>query len=624
MTPDARYTPISDYGVIGNLMTSALVSRRGSVDWCSLPHLDSPSVFGAILDADRGGRFLVRPAGTDIGEQRYIEHTNVLETIYDFDAYGIVVTDFMPLRGMLALCEDPDTESAIYRTVSCDRGEAEVDVEWSPRFDYALGETRISWDGHVAIAGSGEETMRLSGLREPPRIDPGIRGDVLSARIRLREGESVTFVSRYGDEEPPERNVGALLAETVHSWREWVHDRRAQRRWAGEWVEHVIRSELVLKLLTYPRTGAIAAAATTSLPEEIGGARNWDYRFTWVRDSALTIQALMSVGHRGEALDFLAWLSGAAAATNEFPHGLRIMYGLRSFHAAAEETLDHLEGYRESRPVRIGNAAVAQRQHDVYCELLAAAFEFVRRGQRLEPELRSMLSRVADEASVSWRDPDEGIWEVRTGPRHFVFSKVMAWVAFDRAVKLHERGAIRGNVRRWAEERDAVHEEVLKKGFDEQQGCFVQSYESRALDAANLLIPVMGFLPGDDPRVQGTIDRTMQQLTVNGLVYRYLSDDGLPGHESTFVICTFWLVDALVLAGRFDEARAIFAGVAKRVNHLGLYSEEIDAKSGAFLGNFPQAFSHVGLINSVLYLSRHDPETAPMGEEDSHTVVNEE
>ena len=600
------YAAIEDYGVIGNLRTAALVAMDGAIDWCCMPELDSPSVFGALLDARIGGRFVVRPAGPYEVEQVYVSDTNVLETRFRAAAGQVTVTDFMPLRGSIVGCDDPETRDELHRIVHCDSGTVDLEIEWSPRFGYAAEPTRIERVAHGYLAVQGRAHAVLGGL---PSIDARLESDTLGSVVRavgtIRAGSRWTLVMRYGSRDAAHSDeLGArALSETIATWRNWVSVPTSDRSWARDCVPMVIRSELALKLLTHPTTGAIAAAATTSLPESIGGVRNWDYRFTWIRDAAFTVQALMAVGHRAEALDFLSWAERAAMSKDDV-WGLQIMYGLRGETELPERTLDHLSGYRNSAPVRIGNAAARQRQHDIYGELMAAAHRFSTSGGMLEPDLLSFLSRVADQASVAWPLPDEGIWEVRREPRHYVYSKVMVWVALDRAIRLTMQTAMRGNVARWTRERDAVHQAVLAQGVDPDLGAFIQAYGSSALDASNLLIPIMEFLPAHDPRVLRTIDLTLERLTDRGMVYRYLTDDGLPGSEGAFGLCTFWLVDALALCGRVDEAWNLFGGMAQRANHLGLYAEEIDPRSGAFLGNFPQAFTHIGLINSVLYLAR--------------------
>ncbi len=655
------YTPIADYGVIGNLRTVALVSRAGSIDWCCFPELDRPSVFGALLDRERGGRFRVWADGAGRAEQRYEGGQNVLVTSFITDAGRLAITDFMPLRGPIAGTGARGAPE-IHRVLHCESGEVDVNVEWAPRFDYARAEVQIRRVPGGALAMAGAESMELDGLptgNEPPQPSPGSMeaalavpdaaadcrivdeggAPTLRASFHLSGGERVALVTRYtggrgADRDTEDGTAPApaaadarhdvaeslrLLTDTGEAWRGWVHhcERPEECVFTGPWHDQLVRSGLVLKLLTHPHTGAIAAAATTSLPEEIGGVRNWDYRYGWIRDSAFAAQALYALGHRAEALGFLEWAQRAAAQGGTRPTRLQIMYGLHGETGLAETILPHLEGYRASRPVRVGNAAAAQRQLDVYGELLSAAYELLRLGGTIAPELWRFLSSVADEACEAWRHPDSGIWEIRAEPRHFVYSKVMAWVALDRALRLADRFGLQGKVTQWRRERDAIREAVLTHGYDAAEGAFVQAFGTTALDASNLLIPLVDFLPADDPRVQGTIDRTLERLTVNGLVYRYLNDDGLPGGEGAFGLPTFWLVDALALSGRLDEARALFEGAAARANHLGLFAEEFDPSTGEQLGNFPQAFTHIGFINSALYLARaegrHASVPAPTG-----------
>jgi GH15 family glucan-1,4-alpha-glucosidase len=599
------YAPIADYGVIGNLHSAALIALDGSLDWCCLPHLDAPSVFGALLDAERGGRFRVSPVGAFEVDQAYVRDTNVLETRFRAAGGQVTVTDFMPLRGSIVGCDDPDTRPEIHRILHCDAGAVELAIEWSPRFGYAEEPTLIHRGAKGFVAVQGDARAALGGLEAAGTITSETLGSVVRARVCLESGQRLALVMRYGSEDARHSVDDACrsLRETIATWRDWVSVKSSDRSWAGASEPQVIRSELALKLLTHPSTGAIAAAATTSLPESIGGVRNWDYRFTWIRDAAFTVQALMAVGHRAEALDFLAFAERAAMARDDL-WGLQIMYGLRGETHLPERELLHLRGYRNSRPVRIGNAAARQRQHDIFGELMGSAHQLITAGGMLEPDLLSFLSRVADQASVVWPSPDEGIWEIRREPRHYVYSKVMAWVALDRAIRMTMRSALRGNVARWTRERDAVHRHVLDNGYDPELGTFVQAYGSHALDASNLLIPVMEFLPGDDPRVERTVDLTLERLTDRGMVYRYLTDDGLPGSEGAFGLCTYWMVDALALRGRLNEAWELFDGMTRRANHLGLYAEQINPQSGEFLGNYPQAFTHIGLINSVLYLAR--------------------
>jgi pentatricopeptide repeat protein len=616
--PPGVYPPIEDYGAIGNLRTVALVSRYGSIDWCCLPQLDGPSVFAAILDHARGGRFLCAPAGeASRGEQRYIDGTNVLETAWDTGSGRLTVTDFMPLRGSIIGTGDPPTAPHVHRVLRCPAGECEVCVEWAPRFDYARATVAITAaDGQVTAEGGGERLVLL-GLPVEPHIEDGDHGPLARAKFTLRAGESVALVTCHGpagDTAAP-GDWEAVLEHTCAAWREWESSRENPELcdFAGRWQPLLDRSGFALKLLTYPRTGAIAAAATTSLPEHIGGVRNWDYRYTWIRDASFTADALVALGHRCEAIAFLEWaerFSMRADGTGD----LSLMYTLDGDPEIPEEELPHLAGYRNSTPVRIGNKASQQFQLDIFGELLDAAHELVRLGADVDDELWEFLTHVADQACARWQEKDFGIWEVRSEARHFVHSKLMVWVALDRALRLSRRLGRSGNVDAWRASRDAVRASILENGWDPERGAFVQSYGSRALDAANLLIPVVGFLPAGDPRVQSTIDRTLEELTENGLVFRYRAedaDDGLPGHEGAFGLTTFWMIDALALSGRLDEARTMFDGMARRANHVGLYSEELDPRSGRFLGNFPQAFTHIGLINSAIYIAHAEGRAIP-------------
>jgi GH15 family glucan-1,4-alpha-glucosidase len=617
--PGDGYLPIEHYGAIGNLHTVALVGRNGSIDWACLPDLACPSVFAAIVDRRRGGFFRLAPVRWESSRQRYLEDTCILETSFEAEGGRVRLTDFMPLGGDIVRAGAPRTEPEIYRLAQCDEGEVEMELEWSPRLDYARTRVEVERRGGRFLARGGEHGLWLIGAPGEPEVGEGEGGPVVRSRFRLRAGERVALVTRDagGDlhrdrDEPPSVTLDGIrerMEETRAAWTRWARHNGASEveEWAGRWTGLVRRSALTLKLLTHPETGAIAAAATTSLPEEIGGVRNWDYRFCWIRDAVFTAQALYALGHRNEARDFLHFAERSAQQAGTKEWGLQIMYGLHGETELPEECLDHLEGYRGSRPVRIGNGAATQRQLDVYGELLEAAHELVLHGDDLPPDQWRFLASVADEACAAWHHPDQGIWEIRTDGRHFTYSKLMVWAALDRAVKLAGKGKIEGDVERWGRTRDTVKDVTIRRGYDEELGSFVQAFGWKALDASNLLIPVHGLLPPTDPRVLGTIDRTLERLTENGLVYRYDPEeakDGLDGGEGAFGLCTFWLVDALALAGRVEEAREIFEGIAERASPLGLYAEQIDPESGAFLGNFPQAFTHLGLINSALYLAR--------------------
>lgn len=613
------YKPISDYAAIGNLRSVALVGRDGSIDWCCFPHMDRGSVFAALLDHRRGGRFRISAPEGETQIQQYVSDSNVVKTTFRGGAGRLTVTDFMPLEGDIHDCGKSSAPPEIHRILGCEREGIEVEVEWSPRFDYGRAATSIERVDHGWVARGGEDLLSLAGMEEGEIADEG-HGPVLRARFRMKKGEQRTLITRWGTAETGvslEDSVETMRS-TVEIWQEWAHREGIvhSHEWAGEWLPLIIRSALACKLLTHADTGAIAAAPTTSLPETIGGVRNWDYRFTWVRDASLTAQALISIGHSTEAVEFLHWLERVSAAGSE-DWNPRIMFGLHGEHEMPEEELKHLEGYRGSRPVNVGNGAADQFQLEVYGEFLNMGYELLRRGEKLEPEIMDFLHKSADYLHEVWEKPDQGIWEVRGEAQHFVYSKVMAWAGLDRAIHLAEGYGLEGDVEKWREAREKIRKTVLEQGYDKEIGAFVQAFGSKDLDAANLRIPLLEFLPFDDPRIQGTIDRTLEELTENGMVYRYLNDDGLPGKEGTFGLCTFWLVDVLALSNRLDEAEEIYEKMIAHVNHVGLLSEQIDAKTGEFLGNFPQAFTHIGLINSALYLAyakgRPIPEPMPIG-----------
>jgi len=634
------YLPIEDYGIIGNLRTAALVGRNGSIDWCCFPYLDGPSVFGALLDVNKGGRFKVAPMalkpgpsadaqdassapGIATGRQSYRPNTNVLVTRFtQKETELLTVTDFMPLAGDI---EGPGKSQAapeIHRLLECQAREVEVEVQWAPRFDYARDRTRIRKNGEGYIAEGKTGKISLSPL-PGATIETDAEGALLRARFTMQAGASMVLVTRW-DSEDTHTDVNrtqALLEQTATTWENWVQGEGGfcARDWAGEWLPYVNRSSLVFKLLTHADTGAVAAAATTSLPEEIGGVRNWDYRYAWIRDASMTAQALVSVGHPAEATALIRWMEEISAQRDTGRLHLLVMYGLHGEVDISEEQLDHLEGYRRSAPVRIGNEAAEQFQLEVFGELVNAAYEMARRGVSWRPEIQRFIRHVADEVCQVWHLPDSGIWEVRNDTFHFTYSKIMAWVALDRAVRLVKEHGFEGDVESWCRTCDEIREKILEHGYNERLGSFVMTFDSEDLDAALLRIPLMEFLPVDDPRVQGTINRIMEGLMEKDLVYRYRIDDGLPGEEGTFGLCTFWLVDVLSLAGRIEEATRIFEGMLEHASPLGLFAEEIDPHTMTFLGNYPQAFTHIGLINSALYLSwsagKPLPEHPPMGTE---------
>ncbi|HEV2736921.1 MAG TPA: glycoside hydrolase family 15 protein [Longimicrobiaceae bacterium] len=598
--PAAMYRPISDYALIGNRHTCALVSRDGSVDWCCLPHLDSPSVFAALLDARRGGRWRIAPAGETAASRAYLGPSAVLRTEFRGAGGVLHLTDFLPIRAGAGADRQSESSHCIVRHLRCAEGEVEVDVEWTPRPNYAREDVVLRREGMVVYATSPRYELALAGF--PEHAPLALEGASARARVRLRAGEGFNLACAWGgaDPNPVAWTAEHHLRDTMCWWEEWAGSCSVPAG-AEEWRELVLRSGMVLKLLTNETSGAIAAAPTTSLPEEIGGVRNWDYRFCWVRDSSMIARSLLALGHDRDARDFLDFLERAAAQHRD-PARIQVLYGLRAETQLTEYTMGHLDGYRDSSPVRIGNAAATQRQLDIFGEVLDAADELARIGMPPTPERWEWLRSVADHVCGAWRGTDRGIWEVRGPERHFTYSKVMCWVALDRALRMSAALGLPGDTARWAAERAAVHAAVLREGWDPGQGAFTQSFGSPVLDASALLLPIVGFLPADDPRVRGTVDAVLGTLTRDGLVFRYHAEetpDGVGGGEGAFGICTFWLAHALALCGRAEEARGIFAGMAARANDVGLFPEEIDPATGEFLGNFPQAFTHVGLIDAA-------------------------
>ncbi len=595
------HKPIDDYGIIGDLHTAALVGNDGSIDWCCLPHFDSPSVFGAILDIEKGGHFRVSGVGKVNHRQLYYPETNVLITRFS-EAAGVVrVMDFMPV-----LTDGPAEDGhphAIIRHVQCLRGETRVRMECFPAFNYARTSHRVERydDGVVFVSDDGD---RLGLTVARPYV---VRDGAVECEFTLQEGEKVAFVLRPlrpGEEQLhlSEEAAWQLSEQTIAFWRRWL----AKSSYRGRWREMVQRSLLTLKLLTYAPTGALVAAPTTSLPECVGGGRNYDYRFTWLRDAAFTLYAFMRVGMTDEARHFMRWLEGRMLDFDE-RDGLRSVYTIDGHHIPKEETLDHLRGYRDSRPVRVGNDARDQFQMDTYGELMDSIYLFNKYGSPISYDLWRQIQKILDWVAENWRRPDQGIWEVRGGQFHFVYSKLMCWVALDRGLRLATRRSFPGNRGLWERERDTIYEEIMTHGWNDERDAFVQHYGSSALDAANLIMPLVFFMSPTDPRMIRTVDATLKELTSDSLVRRYdpgeAADDGFSGNEGTFSLCTFWLVECLTRQGRLDEARFLFERMLGYANHLGLYSEEIGL-TGEALGNFPQAFTHLTLVSAAYNLDR--------------------
>ncbi|HRH93586.1 MAG TPA: glycoside hydrolase family 15 protein [Candidatus Peribacteria bacterium] len=593
-----EYQPISSYGFIGNLGTCALVNINGSIDWCCMPYLDSPSAFAAMLDPDRGGSFSIRPVDPiKHVEQAYAADTNILRTTFTTDAGKIVLTDWMHMGPFSHEERECHRLPLLFRLAECTEGTVQIDVVFDPRPDYAQAARTLSveTDG-VIVAESGGDRISLKSTGALRLGDAAARGVVT-----LNRGQEWSCACAYGAVLADAPDVRQSLAETEAYWRTWVsHCQDGACRYVPTWRDPVVRSALTLKILAGGPTG-IAAAATTSLPEIIGGSDNWDYRFNWIRDSSFTIQALAALGHVHDAQDFIGWLCKLLVQDGRRPADLKVLYPLHGSVAPVERELPHLRGYRDSRPVRIGNGAIDQRQIDIYGEILEAVYRssFLQPG--VDTALAGMLRNIVDYVCDIWREPDWGIWETRVDPGHHTYSKVMCWVALDRGIRMAEAHGWAADLARWRTERDAIHALVLAKGFNHRIGSFTQSFDSEVLDATALLFPLLEFLPPDHPYSLGTLTVLQRELAKGPLVYRTSNHSG---KEGAFGFCSFWLVNALALAGRADEAHENFVQLLGMANHVGLYSEEIDPVSGAFLGNFPQAFTHVGLINSALYLAR--------------------
>jgi GH15 family glucan-1,4-alpha-glucosidase len=599
LRPGASFVPLESYGAIGNLETVALVSDAGAIDWLPFPHVESTSVFADLLDADHAGHFTVRPTADFDTDQTYREWSNVLETTFRTGGGRATLTDFMPVTGR----EYPEgtPERAVYRRISCDEGAVEVGVSFAPAFDYARQSPNLtrSEDGVRATGDTDDPDLLLS---HPTELDFDLRDEETIGTVPVGEGETEWLILSA---ETPASDPEVILEETDRYWREWAHDCPDESAcvFGGPWHDEVVRSGLALKLLAHDDSGAIAAAPTTSLPEDIGGVRNWDYRYSWIRDAAFTAQAFHNLGHEREARDYLSWFLSRCDATE--PAALQPLYGLHGETDLDEYELDHLTGYRHSAPVRVGNAAEDQLQLDIYGEILDAVYEISRYGLDVDEESWETVREVVNYVCEVWDRPDEGIWEVRCDPQQFVYSKVMCWVALDRGIEMLDNTGFGGPRERWVGVREEIRETVLDRGYDEDLGSFVRSFDGEHLDATGLLIPLTGFLPFEDDRVQGTMDATIDRLVADhGLVKRYEGEDGLSSEEGAFLLCSFWLVDALALSGRTAEARDRFESALEYTSSVGLLSEEVDPETGGHLGNTPQAFSHIGLVNSALYLGR--------------------
>ena len=582
---------IEDYALIGDGETAALVCRDGSIDWLCWPRFDSAACFAALLGDARNGRWRIGPRDPPARvARRYREGTLILETEFETDTGSVTLIDFMPPR---------TGASDLIRIVRGERGRVALRLDLVLRFDYGRS---VPWVTQL-------DDSRLRAIAGPDMVvlqsPVPLHGADLTTmgEFEVDAGESCAFVMTYSASHltlPEAVDAERALTETEELWLEWS----ARSTYQGEWAEPVQRSMITLKALIYRPTGGVVAAPTASLPEHIGGNRNWDYRYCWLRDATLTLLALLDAGYVEEAAAWRSWLLRAAAGS---PQQLQIMYGLGGERRLPEWEVPWLAGYEQSTPVRIGNAAHDQLQLDVFGEVMDALYHARKGGIDASPEAWQVARALIGHLEEIWDQPDEGIWEVRGGRQHFTHSKVMAWVALDRAIKGAEQFGMQAPLERWRAVRARIHGEVCARGFDAKRNSFVQAFGSTALDASLLMLPLVGFLPPLDPRVRGTVEAIERELTVDGLVLRYdtrATDDGLPAGEGAFLACSFWMVDNLVMLGRIQEARTRFERLLELRNDVGLLAEEYDPRDGRMLGNFPQAFSHVGLIDSAFSLSR--------------------
>jgi GH15 family glucan-1,4-alpha-glucosidase len=596
------YLPIEHHGVIGDLHTAALVGVDGTIDWLCLPYFDSPSLFAAILDHAKGGHFRIAAATTEARRrQMYLPDSNVLLTRFlTPDGVGEIV-DFMPVH-LSEGGRKKHEDHQVIRIVRGVRGSIPFELDCRPAFDYAREAARLVRTESGARFCGARYNVDLATTLPTELSDGG-----LAARFVLKEGDEIPVMLSQADVLPPPEREGLLarcqseFRATLRFWQSWI----SRSHYQGRWREMVKRSCLALKLLTFAPTGAIVAAATMSLPERIGGGRNWDYRYSWMRDAAFTLYALLRVGFTGEAEKFMSFLKARLEEIDP-QRGLQVLYGIDGRRDLPEIVLPHLEGYRGSAPVRVGNDAAQQFQLDIAGDVMDAVYLYNKYAEPVSHGLWAGARTLADWVCERWREPDEGIWEVRGGRQFFTFSRLMCWVALDRAQRLSVKRSLPADLPKWIEHRDAIYDTLMTRGYSTKKRSFVQALDSDALDASMLLAPMVKFVAPSDPRMLGTLDALQRELVTDHLVYRYdprLSPDGLDGGEGTFSMCTFWLAEALARAGRIEEARLTFEKMLGYANHLGLYAEEIGL-TGEALGNFPQAFTHLALISAAVNISR--------------------
>ena len=607
------FRPIADYGLLADCTSSALVDRDGSLDWLCLPHYDSPAVFARILDPE-AGHWSITPAGPSTSVRRYLPGTLVLETTFTTRSGSARLVDAMAFApGQRGHDVGRDAPHEVLRLVEGLSGTVEFELEVAPRPEYGLVRPLFRHEEGGGRTFGGPNQIAVSS-----GVPVTIEDSTMRARFAVAAGERVGFALHWAAvtsarpmAAPPEA-VAARIDDTIEAWRSWEAEHDI---YEGPHRDLVRLSARVLKGLTFRPTGAIVAAPTAALPEGVGGERNWDYRFSWIRDSSLTLEALYLGACPDEAEDFVSFMTSSAGG-RAGEGSLQIMYGIRGEHDLSERVLGHLRGWRDSRPVRVGNGAWDQTQLDVYGELLSALHLYHERLGELHPEIRAFVADLADTAARRWRETDSGIWEMRGEPRHHLSSKVMCWVALDRAVKLAPDLGQHAHVEAWTAERDAIRAAILERGWSEAQQAYAQAFDSDDLDAAVLLMPIYGFLPASDVRMRSTIEAVARELTEGGMVLRYrnradgVNPDGLSGEEGTFAVCTFWLVSALAQAGEVDRAEALFDDLVGAANDLGLLGEEIDTATGEQLGNFPQAYSHIGFITAANEIDRARGRTA--------------
>jgi GH15 family glucan-1,4-alpha-glucosidase len=603
LSDSASYPPISDYALIGDCRSAGLISRDGSLDWLCLPRFDSPSVFAALLDASEGGRYCIRPVGEYSSERRYLANTNVLETVFRTPTGACVLRDLMSVSSEEDKRAYLTPEHEVLRELEGLEGEVEVEILYDPRPDYGRVRPLLEERGALGLRCEVDGTSLTLHSELPLKLTDGDRSARGTAQIR---SEEQTYLSLTYSMEAPA--VVPLLGEaargrierTVRWWQEWAN----RCTYEGPYRDAVVRSALALKLMTYAPSGALVAAPTTSLPEALGGVRNWDYRYCWLRDASFTLRALFALGYREEAEAYIGWLLHATRLT--WPE-LQVLYNVFGEARLPERELPHLEGYAGSRPVRIGNDAQGQLQLDVYGEVLNGAARFLDRDGRFDRDTSRMLDGLGRTVCRRWREPDEGIWEGRSGRFHNTHSKVLCWVALDRLIEMHEAGYLEVSVDLFRTNREEIREEIEAHGYNERIESYTRTFDSDEMDASLLTLPLYGYIEGEHPRMRSTCARIHEKLARDGLVYRYetATDDGLPPGEGAFGLCSFWAVECVAHGGNVEGATRTFERLLAYANDVGLFAEEIDPDTGAALGNFPQAFTHIGLINAALTLAEY-------------------